>query len=343
MSPSAPPFATQPGSARMSRCRRRRAADQLGVRAHRGGDAGAAVERLEPGERVAIRSSGSAKVDDAAAVDRRRHRRRVDLGRARRPRRAAPAEPDGRGAGSPPSASRAPGRAPASPRACRSSCGGAARRLLAPHSRSSSRRRRLARAARAPPSSCSGEARCEAEAIARSRSSRSSRARASGSAWSGFAEERMKVTSPGSPAAPTSVAVANGDRVDAVDRLDDLAARDGYPDRVHRRSLVARAAGDGGVAPSPRRAGLGCADREGGARAHRDAEDLRPAARRLEGRRFAGARRRGKRLLFPTDDGELVLLVHLMTAGRLRYLDPGRRDRRRRRSGSSSRAAPSSC
>ena len=43
----------------------------------------------------------------------------------------------------------------------------------------------------------------------------------------------------------------------------------------------------------------------------------------LEGRRFAGARRRGKRLLFPTDDGELVLVVHLMTAGRLRYLDPG--------------------
>src|ERR687888_1177700 len=40
----------------------------------------------------------------------------------------------------------------------------------------------------------------------------------------------------------------------------------------------------------------------------------------LEGRRLAGAERRGKRLLFPTEDGELVLLVHLMTAGRLRYL-----------------------
>ena len=34
----------------------------------------------------------------------------------------------------------------------------------------------------------------------------------------------------------------------------------------------------------------------------------------LEGRRLAGARRRAKRLLFPTADGELVLLVHLMTA-----------------------------
>ena len=36
----------------------------------------------------------------------------------------------------------------------------------------------------------------------------------------------------------------------------------------------------------------------------------------LEGRRLAGAERRAKRLLFPTEDGELVLLVHLMSAGR---------------------------
>jgi len=43
----------------------------------------------------------------------------------------------------------------------------------------------------------------------------------------------------------------------------------------------------------------------------------------LEGRRLAGAERRAKRLLFPTDDGELVLMVHLMSAGRLRYLRPG--------------------
>src|SRR5438067_13618683 len=43
----------------------------------------------------------------------------------------------------------------------------------------------------------------------------------------------------------------------------------------------------------------------------------------LEGRRLAGAERRGKRLLFPTEDGGLVLLVHLMTAGRLRYLAAG--------------------
>jgi formamidopyrimidine-DNA glycosylase len=48
-----------------------------------------------------------------------------------------------------------------------------------------------------------------------------------------------------------------------------------------------------------------------------------PPVSTLVGRRLAGAERRGKRLLFPTDDGELVLLVHLMSAGRLRYLTAG--------------------
>ncbi|MFL5980197.1 MAG: DNA-formamidopyrimidine glycosylase family protein [Gaiellaceae bacterium] len=48
-----------------------------------------------------------------------------------------------------------------------------------------------------------------------------------------------------------------------------------------------------------------------------------PPLSTLEGRRLEGAKRRAKRLLFPTDDGELVLLVHLMTAGRLKYLQFG--------------------
>ena len=48
-----------------------------------------------------------------------------------------------------------------------------------------------------------------------------------------------------------------------------------------------------------------------------------PPLTALAGRRFDGARRRGKNLLFPTDDGELVLRVHLMSAGRLRYHAPG--------------------
>ena len=50
-----------------------------------------------------------------------------------------------------------------------------------------------------------------------------------------------------------------------------------------------------------------------------------PPLSALEGRRLAGAERRAKRLLFPTEDGELVVLVHLMTAGRLRYLQYGER------------------
>src|ERR1051326_2457873 len=49
-----------------------------------------------------------------------------------------------------------------------------------------------------------------------------------------------------------------------------------------------------------------------------------PPLSALDGRRLAGAERRAKRLLFPTEDGELVLLVHLMSAGRLRYLPAGK-------------------
>jgi formamidopyrimidine-DNA glycosylase len=48
-----------------------------------------------------------------------------------------------------------------------------------------------------------------------------------------------------------------------------------------------------------------------------------PPLNALEGRQIRGAERRAKRLLFPTDDGELVLLIHLMTAGRLKYLTAG--------------------
>jgi formamidopyrimidine-DNA glycosylase len=48
-----------------------------------------------------------------------------------------------------------------------------------------------------------------------------------------------------------------------------------------------------------------------------------PPLRALEGRRLAGARRRGKWLLFPTEDGELQLRIHLMSAGRIRFLAPG--------------------
>lgn len=48
-----------------------------------------------------------------------------------------------------------------------------------------------------------------------------------------------------------------------------------------------------------------------------------PPLKALEGKRFESARRRGKWLLFPTDDGELQLRIHLMSAGRVRFLAPG--------------------
>jgi formamidopyrimidine-DNA glycosylase len=48
-----------------------------------------------------------------------------------------------------------------------------------------------------------------------------------------------------------------------------------------------------------------------------------PPLTALAQRSFAGARRRGKNLLFPTAEGELILRVHLMSAGRLRYHAPG--------------------
>src|SRR3954453_18083669 len=48
-----------------------------------------------------------------------------------------------------------------------------------------------------------------------------------------------------------------------------------------------------------------------------------PPLDELVGRQFRGVDRRGKRLLFPTKDGELVLLIHLMTSGRLKTLKAG--------------------
>ena len=49
-----------------------------------------------------------------------------------------------------------------------------------------------------------------------------------------------------------------------------------------------------------------------------------PPLAALDGRRLEGSRRWGKNLLFPVEgEGELVVRVHLMSAGRLRYLEPG--------------------
>jgi len=48
-----------------------------------------------------------------------------------------------------------------------------------------------------------------------------------------------------------------------------------------------------------------------------------PPLAELDGRRLEGSRRRGKNLLFPVEGEDLVLRVHLMSAGRLRFLEPG--------------------
>jgi formamidopyrimidine-DNA glycosylase len=44
----------------------------------------------------------------------------------------------------------------------------------------------------------------------------------------------------------------------------------------------------------------------------------------LAGHSLTGARRRGKHLVFPTDE-DLVLTVHLMTAGKMAYVEPGQK------------------
>ena len=48
-----------------------------------------------------------------------------------------------------------------------------------------------------------------------------------------------------------------------------------------------------------------------------------PPLAALEGEGLRGVERRAKRFLLPTDDDGLVLLVHLMSAGRLRYVPKG--------------------
>src|SRR5438067_3082054 len=47
-----------------------------------------------------------------------------------------------------------------------------------------------------------------------------------------------------------------------------------------------------------------------------------PPVSALDGEGFKGVERRAKRFLLPTDDDELVVMVHLMSAGRLKYIPP---------------------
>src|SRR6185437_5167079 len=50
---------------------------------------------------------------------------------------------------------------------------------------------------------------------------------------------------------------------------------------------------------------------------------IEPSLDTLAGEGFRGVERRAKRFLIPTDDDELVLMVHLMSAGRLKYVPSG--------------------
>ena len=73
-----------------------------------------------------------------------------------------------------------------------------------------------------------------------------------------------------------------------------------------------------------RPARLARADREGRARARRDAEDVRAAARGARRTTLRGlAPARARTSCSPSRASDLVLRVHLMSAGRLRYLEPG--------------------
>jgi formamidopyrimidine-DNA glycosylase len=47
-----------------------------------------------------------------------------------------------------------------------------------------------------------------------------------------------------------------------------------------------------------------------------------PPVSALDGEGFKGVERRAKRFLLPTDDEEIVVMVHLMSAGRLKYVPP---------------------
>jgi formamidopyrimidine-DNA glycosylase len=50
---------------------------------------------------------------------------------------------------------------------------------------------------------------------------------------------------------------------------------------------------------------------------------IEPPLSALDGEGFRGVERRAKRFLLPTDDDELVVMIHLMSAGRLKYVPPG--------------------
>ena len=334
MSPSAPPFAVHPGSARMSvvsgapgprmswgcariaaatRARRRRAA--RGART-----------------RPAIRSSGSAKVTTPQpSTRRRRSRPRATSAAGGDLARQRLLDAGGRRAGSRRSASRARGRARACPRACPSSCGrsrGPAAALRGRTRGSSSDAGAFASSARTA-SSCSAP-----REVRRARRSRGlgrrgrRRARASGSAWNGFADGAQEGDEP--PGRRRSATTAPSRTATACTRCATRRCRRGAT-----TTLIGSATAESlRTCPSCRRwkrwrRQLDEPVTRSRSRrpARRTSRRSRPSTRRSRRSRAGGSRAPSdarKRLLFPTEDGELVLLVHLMTAGRLKLPPRGR-------------------
>lgn len=113
----------------------------------------------------------------------------------------------------------------------------------------------------------------------------------------------------------------------AMGRFDDAPARDDYADRVgHDRSVASEMPELPEVEAWVRELDpyVSHVPVEQAGPAHiATLKTFDPPLSALAGRRFEGARRRGKNLLLPTEDDELVLRVHLMSAGRLRYHAPG--------------------
>ena len=174
----------------------------------------------------------------------------------------------------------------------RPSCGPSSRSSCVASARASSA---------ATAATCSGVSRCEAQAIASSSSGRSSRARTSGSAWSGFEDERMKQAERRVAGDVHHLAATNRDGVNSVHGLDHAVAAHLHEQRLrhaqeptqHATDPVALAAVPFGAMPElPEMEAwrrqldepvAAFAGREGGAGAHRDAEDVRPAARGARG------------------------------------------------------------
>ena len=231
----------------------------------------------------AMRSSGSANVttpQPSTAVGSSSGRRRPPP----RARRGTPAARDGRRGGS---------RAlPAARAAEREHAGVLAGAVVAEPRRRSATALELVLAPPAPSRAAPRPRRPARAAEVRGRRDREvarrrgrSRARASGSAWNGFAAERMNVTRPASPRSATTApsCTATAWTTCRPRRWSPRRTSTLIGSATRGETYDARTTRDGGVAPPARRPGVGVPDREGRPGAHRDAEDLRPAARGARG------------------------------------------------------------